>query len=72
MPREKDYIREAAKNSLYCDLLYFFKRNPEYKMNQLEFVMILHYLANEFAKRFKYPCATTIPPEVFTNQTTNH
>jgi len=67
MPREKDYIREAAENSLYCDLLYFFERNPEYKMNYMELVMVLHYLANEFAKRFKYDATTSIPPEVFTN-----
>ncbi|MBP5485912.1 MAG: hypothetical protein J6Y07_04375 [Alphaproteobacteria bacterium] len=67
MPHEKDWLRESAKDSLYGNLLYFFKRNPKYKMNPMEFVMVLHYLANEFAQRFQYPCPTKTPPEVFTN-----
>ncbi len=55
MPNINDYMQELAKTSLYGCLLNFFQKNPNYPMNPIDFVAVLHLLANEFGKRVQNP-----------------
>lgn len=55
MTREQDWLKEAAKTSLHGCLMYFFKKNPKYKLDAMDMVAVLHFLANEYAKRIQLP-----------------
>ena len=55
MLREQDWLKEVAKTSLHGCLMYFFKKNPKYKLDAMDVVAVLHFIANEYAKRVQNP-----------------
>lgn len=55
MSREQDWLKEVAKTSLHGCLMYFFKKNPKYKLDAMDVVAVLHFIANEYAKRVQNP-----------------
>ncbi len=41
---------EMAEKSLYCDLLYFFQRNPKYRFTKKEIVAILRMTLDQMSR----------------------
>lgn len=46
MKEKNQVLPEYAQKSLYGDLLYFFERNPKFRLKQSELVAILGLLAH--------------------------
>lgn len=57
MKEKNQVLPEYAQKSLYGDLLYFFERNPKFRLKQSELVAILgllvHRLENRLANNHK-------------------
>lgn len=45
MKEKNQVLPEYAQKSLYGDLLYFFERNPKFRLKQSELVAILGFVA---------------------------
>lgn len=46
----EEWLSQCAKKSLFYDLMYFFARNPRYKLRENELPAILRLVADQLVK----------------------